>query len=137
MYTEDGHTRKVCAPLCTVVRDTCGVNVPVSCQRKLCIPSLAVSSIVLKPLMKVFTLLLTREPLKYRVLFYTPALARGRPKSHADHFLHTMGTDGHLYLAMLGLVTQGRTHDKGRRAIHRGELYTNVHTQRRRCPGKA
>ena len=102
MYTEDGHTRKVCAPLCTVVRDTCGVNVPVSCQRKLCIPSLAVSSIVLKPLMKVFTLLLTREPLKHRMLFCAPALARGRPKSHADHFLHTMGTDGHLYLAMLG-----------------------------------
>ena len=73
MYTEDRHAGKVCASLCTVVRDTCGVNGPVACQRKLGIASLAVSSIVFKPLMKAFTLLLTREPLKPRMFFaYLP-----------------------------------------------------------------
>src|SRR5262245_20861863 len=76
-----------------------------------------------KPLMKVLTLLLTREHLRYRMFFaqyallQTPAphcvapdhaaLTRGRRKAHVDHFLHTAGTDGHLCSVMLGRVTQG------------------------------
>jgi len=50
---------------------------------------------------------LLQIPVPHRVAPDDTALTRGRRKAYADHFLHTMGTDGHLYSAMLGLVTKG------------------------------